>query len=132
MCDEWKNNFENFRDWALNAGYKEDLTIERINVNGLYSPGNCKWIPRKNQSYNKRDTRYLLYKGELKSVSEWCDIYHIKPSALRQRLQRGYSLDDAFNLPFTNPPTLPQERVYLNNWKDIFVTGGEERLRSKS
>ena len=43
MCDDWKNNFIDFYDWATNNGYKEDLTIDRINVDGDYEPSNCKW-----------------------------------------------------------------------------------------
>lgn len=54
VCDEWKNNFENFKNWALNNGYEDGLTIERLDVNSDYKPSNCTWIPMKEQHLNKR------------------------------------------------------------------------------
>lgn len=67
ICDEWKNDFKSFYDWALNNGYQDDLTIERIDVNGNYCPENCTWIPLKEQARNRRDN--LKYLGL--TQSEW-------------------------------------------------------------
>ena len=57
ICDEWlndKDGFVNFYNWAMSNGYKEDLTIERIDVNGDYCPENCEWIPSYLQSLNRQ------------------------------------------------------------------------------
>ena len=54
VCDEWKNNAKAFIDWALTHGYSDNLTIERIDVNGNYEPSNCTWIPMSEQYKNKQ------------------------------------------------------------------------------
>lgn len=54
VCEEWKNKPKAFIEWALANGYSDDLTIERINVNGNYDPSNCTWIPMAKQYKNKQ------------------------------------------------------------------------------
>ena len=56
VCDEWNESFECFRDWSLKHGYSEELTIDRIDVNGNYCPENCKWSTAKEQRQNRRDS----------------------------------------------------------------------------
>ena len=62
---EWKEDFKAFRQWALNNGYEDNLSIERIDVNGNYCPENCTWITMKEQAKNKQNTLKIFYDNEL-------------------------------------------------------------------
>ena len=77
VCDEWLK-YDNFKQWALANGYNDKLTIERINVNGNYSPENCKWITMKTQCINKRTTLLCFYKGDILALKEVADITGLK------------------------------------------------------
>lgn len=75
VCDEWSNDFMAFHRWAMKNGYSDGLSIERIDVNGNYCPENCKWIPIKNQPWNRTDTVYATNnEGITKPLAEWCNI----------------------------------------------------------
>lgn len=57
VCEEWKNNFVNFQKWAEKNGYCDNLSIDRIDVNGNYEPSNCRWITMAEQQSNKRNNK---------------------------------------------------------------------------
>lgn len=69
ICSEWEK-FEPFKDWALSQGYRDDLTIDRIDYNGNYEPSNCRWITRDEQARNKSNNVNFIYKGEKHCMRE--------------------------------------------------------------
>lgn len=95
VCEEWRNSYENFRSWAMENGYKEDLTIDRIDVNGNYEPSNCKWATPKEQGKNRRDNHFLTFNGETHTVTEWAEIIGIKSDTLFYRIKAGWDIEDA-------------------------------------
>lgn len=88
VCDDW-HDVKKFKDWALNNGYQEDLSIERIDVNGNYEPTNCTWIPISEQAWNKRNTILIKHQGETKCLSEWCKLLELSEGTIRSRYERG-------------------------------------------
>jgi len=54
VCEEWKNDFQAFHEWAVENGYADNLTIDRVDVNGNYEPANCRWVTMAEQNKNKR------------------------------------------------------------------------------
>lgn len=99
MCEEWLE-FENFYNWAINNGYKEGLTIERIDVNGNYEEKNCKWIPLEEQAKNRRDTHFVTYNGKTYCVTEWATIVGLKRSTLEARINNyGWNIEKALTTP---------------------------------
>ena len=97
VCDEWKNDFKVFNDWAYKNGYKEGLTLDRIDVNGNYEPSNCRWITAKEQARNKTTSFFIEYNGEKRCLSEWASILNLSYKALFNRLKyKGWSVERAF------------------------------------
>lgn len=88
VCEEWKNNFMNFYNWAINNGYNDNLTIDRINVNGNYEPSNCRWTDIKTQNRNRRSNRLITYNNETHCITEWAEKLNIKRTLLYDRLCR--------------------------------------------
>ncbi len=98
VCNEWngKDGFEKFYKWSMANGYADDLSIDRINVNGNYEPSNCRWITLQAQNRNRRSCVYLTYKGETHILTEWAEILGIKRSTLSRRYHSGYSIEKMF------------------------------------
>lgn len=117
MCDEWKNDFMNFYNWAMENGYTDELTIDRIDVNGNYEPSNCRWVDIKTQSNNKRTNRYIEFNGEVKTLSQWAEIYGVDRGTIAARIDRyGMSLEDALTMsPFECRSRARGKKVSVKN-----------------
>ena len=103
VCDEWKDNFTAFYEWSIQNGYSDDLSIDRIDVNGDYCPANCRWATPKMQSNNRRNTLWITYKGKTQTVVQWAEELNISYQTLYARLfHRNWSIDRALNEPIAN------------------------------
>lgn len=88
MCDEWKNNFMSFHDWAISNGYTEDLTIDRIDSAGNYEPSNCRWVTPQAQSTNKSSNLQLTHNGETLIEADWARKLKVTPTTIKRRFEK--------------------------------------------
>lgn len=106
VCEEWRSSYETFRDWAHSNGYRDDLTIERKDVNRGYEPENCTWIPKSQQNLNRTDSRIMTAFGESKPLVLWASDprCRVKYRTLRSRLDDGWEFEKALTTGRLRPP----------------------------
>jgi len=104
MCDEWLNDPAAFFEWAEKSGYKENLTIDRIDNNGNYEPSNCRWATYKEQGNNKCNNHNETMNGVTKTVAEWADLYGINKNIIYGRLKKGLDIFSALTKPVRKSP----------------------------
>lgn len=99
VCSEWlgENGIVNFYNWAMNNGYEDHLTIERIDVDGNYDPNNCKWATIEEQNKNKTNKHSVTINGETKSVAEWSEISGVAHDTLLFRIKSGWKNEKLLN-----------------------------------
>lgn len=99
VCDEWKNDFTSFYNWAIGNGYSDSLTIERINNDGNYEPSNCRWATNEEQCNNRRTNIKIKIGNSERTLKEWCDIFELDYKTINARYHRNEfnGIDDLFN-----------------------------------
>ena len=100
VCNEWKNSFKEFYTWANTHGYADDLSIDRINKDGNYTPENCRWANAKTQSNNTSNNKFITYKGVTKTIGQWANEIGVSWDTLAWRIEKGWSLDKALRKSF--------------------------------
>lgn len=109
ICDEWLNNYDVFEEWALKNGYNDDLSIDRIDGNKGYYPENCRWATYQQQRDNAenpytymdkpKEKRYwgkrFEINGQIKSKTEWCNIYGLSTQFVDYRMKHGMTFEEA-------------------------------------
>lgn len=93
VCPEW-DDYTVFRKWAMSHGYTDELTIDRIDVNGNYCPENCRWAAFDEQANNKRNSRLITIGGVAHTLAQWSAISGINRGTLKSRLKSGWSDED--------------------------------------
>lgn len=88
VCNEWKDSFENFKKWALNNGYSDDLTLDRINNDKNYEPSNCRWATKYTQSNNRKFNHIVSYHGETSSYEVMCRKLNVNTGTIRSRMKK--------------------------------------------
>lgn len=90
VCEEWRESYVAFKEWALGNGFDPALSLDRIDTNGNYSPENCRWITRKEQNNNKRNNHRVLFRGQKLSISQIADATGLPYATIKCRIQRGW------------------------------------------
>lgn len=104
VCQEWQDSFVAFYDHVSMLPHfdKEGYTIDRIDNDGNYEPGNVRWATQKQQARNTRSNRMLTYKGKKQCVAAWAEELGIETNVLEQRLHNGWSVEKALAAPNQN------------------------------
>jgi hypothetical protein len=90
ICDRWRNSFDNF---YIDMGDRPNgMTLERMDNDSDYKPGNCKWATHATQSLNKRNNIWLTYRGRRRVIADWAKMRGIGKSTIRERIRRGLSI----------------------------------------
>lgn len=98
VCKEWLNDFRKFENWALNNGYQENLTIDRIDNDGNYEPSNCRWITREMQNKNKRNNIYVIYNGKKILLKDYAKEKNINYQFLHSKYIRNKKKNKDYEL----------------------------------
>lgn len=98
VCDRWTADFLNFLE-DMGRCPSPDHSIDRIDNDGDYEPGNCRWATRKEQCRNRRSSRFIEFHGEVKTSAEWAEEMGMSRTALHARLSAGWSVDRALTEP---------------------------------
>ncbi len=99
VCNEWIDDFPKFCSWALENGWKKGLQLDRQNNNEGYSPDNCRFTTPTINGRNKRNNKILDFMGQKKSLSEWAEIYNIKPALVSKRINANWDIERALTAP---------------------------------
>ena len=112
LCDEWNDRtiirisgigytkgFLAFKKWALENGYQDNISIDRIDVNGNYAPANCRWVTKRVQANNCRNNKYITYKGKTQSMADLCRELGLDYGLMQQRFYKGWTPEKAFKTP---------------------------------
>lgn len=126
VCNEWldkEKGFANFYNWSMQNGYREDLSIDRINNDGNYEPNNCRWTTRKVQNNNTRRLHIITYNNESHTLTEWSKILNINVTTLSNRINyRKMPIKEAFEKNTNRCKKVKQYDLqgnHIRTWKSM-------------
>lgn len=118
VCKEWQE-FIPFYNWAMNNGYTDNLTIDRIDVNGNYEPSNCRWVTTKEQANNKRNNHFVAFNGETMTIAQCGKKIGMCENTIRKRIKSEHFTEtEVFSKPLqqTHYITYNGETKSLKQW----------------
>lgn len=110
VTHEWETSFESFRAWAMENGFSDNLTIDRVDNNKGYSPDNCRWVSTKVQNRNYSKNHMITYNGRTQCIADWADETGINRATILYRIKSGKTIEEVFDK--TDGRTRRWERVY--------------------
>ena len=99
VCREWLEDCQAFVDWALANGFAEGKSIEHIDNDKSYCPGNCRWATRREQQRNRHNNHWITFRGETKCLQDWANEMHVTFATLLHRLNRWGDVEKALTTP---------------------------------
>lgn len=99
VCDEWRTDFNSFAEWSFSHGYDDSLSLDRVNVDGNYSPYNCRWVTQKEQCNNTRRNILVTIGNETKTLKQWAEYYCLSYGTIASRVKRGWDPFRAVTTP---------------------------------
>ena len=93
VCDDWRNDYQAFHNWAISSGYEPGLTLDRQNNNRGYYPDNCRWATRIEQQNNTRRNHLVTYDDETLSLAQWSRRLGVNHETLRYRVMHNNMID---------------------------------------
>jgi hypothetical protein len=98
VCERWRSSLESFIEDM--GDVPEGLSIDRIDNNGNYEPGNCRWVTMKEQCRNRRSNRHIEFDGKIKTIAEWAEVTGIPATVIIARIDKcGYSVEQSLTQP---------------------------------
>lgn len=98
ICKEWRDDVGIFSKWAMENGYEEGLSLDRIDNDEGYFPKNCRWSSSKEQANNRRTNYNIVLNGEKKTLSEWCEELQLNYKTVKSRIHRSWTIEEALEL----------------------------------
>jgi len=135
VCDEWMDKKEghgNFQKWAVENGWEEGRSIDRIDVNGNYEPSNCRWVTPEEQANNRRNNNYVTINGVTKTTSEWARQIGISQNAFTGRINSGWTGEELLKPKFKPLKMSKAEMAKeIRAWRNLEEQGLLVRLPCK-